>query len=300
MPNDRKNLTIVTHSGRFHADDCFAVATLLILLESTGATGTIVRSRNASVIEKGDFVVDVGGVYDETRNLFDHHQEGGAGKRENGIAYASFGLVWKRFAKEFTGSVDVVVLLDGKLVQGIDAIDNGLEFYEVDPEAPEPYLPDNLVSAFLPTWKEERDMDEAFSEAVGIAKRLLLREIIKAKDKLEAFVIVERAYSEAKDKRLIILDKNYPWQEVADKHPDILFVVKPGDGNWHALAVRKSLYKFENRLDFPKEWAGKRDQDLSVASGVSDAVFCHNNLFIAVARSKEGAVSLASKALQNS
>lgn len=36
-------------------------------------------------------VVDIGGVYDLETNHFDHHQIGGAGKRENGIPYAAIG-----------------------------------------------------------------------------------------------------------------------------------------------------------------------------------------------------------------
>ena len=34
----------------------------------------IIRSRDPAVIESGDIVVDVGGVYDVTRRRFDHHQ----------------------------------------------------------------------------------------------------------------------------------------------------------------------------------------------------------------------------------
>ena len=67
---DSKKL-IVTHDGGFHADDAFAVAALLLHLDGNA---DVVRSRNPKIIESGDFVVDVGGVYYAERNRFDHHQ----------------------------------------------------------------------------------------------------------------------------------------------------------------------------------------------------------------------------------
>ena len=87
-----KKIKIVTHSSGFHTDDVFAVATLLIML-GENADVEIIRSRDMEVIKTGDYVVDVGGVHDPVTNRFDHHQAGGAGKRENDIPYASFGLV---------------------------------------------------------------------------------------------------------------------------------------------------------------------------------------------------------------
>src|SRR5437764_1161911 len=96
-------VTIVAHNGNFHADDVFAVATVLLVLERSDfpawrqAIPKIIRTRDPKTIEKADFVVDVGGVYDAENNRFDHHQAGGAGTRANGIPYASFGLVWKKF-----------------------------------------------------------------------------------------------------------------------------------------------------------------------------------------------------------
>ena len=96
----KKRIAIITHSGSFHPDDCFAVATLLIYLESQPLPAVVKRTRDAKVIKTGDFVVDVGNVYDPSKDRFDHHQEGGAGIRDNGIPYASFGLVWKKLKGE--------------------------------------------------------------------------------------------------------------------------------------------------------------------------------------------------------
>jgi uncharacterized UPF0160 family protein len=63
--------------------------------------------------------------------------------------------------------------------------------------------------------------------------------------------------------------------------------------------MRKEACSFENRKSLPAAWAGKRGKNLAEISGVSDAVFCHNALFMAVANSREGARKLAEFALKN-
>ena len=65
-----------------------------------------------------------------------------------------------------------------------------------------------------------------------------------------------------------------------------------------SLAVRDNPHQFKNRKDLPAEWAGLRDAELARVTGVADAVFCHRNRFMAVARTKEGAVALAKLALK--
>lgn len=90
-----KDITIVTHNGSFHADDVFAVATLHLAFPDKNIT--VIRSRDAQKFLLADFLVDVGGSYDPDNNKFAHHQTGGAGVYDNGIPYASFGLVWKKF-----------------------------------------------------------------------------------------------------------------------------------------------------------------------------------------------------------
>ena len=101
-------MKIVTHNAKFHTDDVFAIATLLILYPEA----EIIRTRDEAILKSADIVVDVGQVHDAEKNRFDHHQVGGAGKRENGIQYASFGLVWKKFGEEISGSREVAEKID--------------------------------------------------------------------------------------------------------------------------------------------------------------------------------------------
>src|SRR5262245_18170119 len=103
----KKKLKVITHDGSFHADDIFASAALTILFKKRGEKFEIVRTRDESVFPTGDYVYDVGSIYDEEKNRFDHHQPGGAGDRGDGIPYSSFGLIWKKHGLELAGSEEV-------------------------------------------------------------------------------------------------------------------------------------------------------------------------------------------------
>ncbi len=289
-------MKVITHDDRFHADDVFTMATLRILLGDK--ITEVVRTRDDAIIQTGDIVFDVGGIYDPETNRFDHHQREGAGIRENGVPYASFGVVWKKWGAEICGSQAAADMVDKKLAQPIDAGDNGYSFYTYTNDDMREYVFNMIVASFGATWKEEERYDESFVEIVDIAEKVLKREIIAAQHKAEAIPLVERAYEKSEDKRIVVLDEYYPWMNVIEQHDEPLFVISPSKDRsvWRVNAVQSGL--FVNRKDFPKEWAGLREDQLPAVSGVADATFCHRNLFMAVARTKEGAISLAKKAIE--
>jgi uncharacterized UPF0160 family protein len=289
--------TIITHSGSFHTDDVFAVATLQLLL---GGRSRVIRTREEWRIAEGDYVVDVGGSHDPAKNRFDHHQQGGAGKRSNGIPYASFGLVWQAYGEKLSGSAAIARAIDEKLVQAVDAIDNGVEISKPLIEGVHSFGLFDLISAFIPTWNEkEKDVDACFLDAVHLAEKLLIREIKRAKDKELGNARVEQAYRESSDKRLIVLDDNYSWGEVLSAYPEPLFVLEPvpQSVHWRVKTVRADKFSFENRKSLPASWAGLRDEALAAATGVPGSIFCHNARFIAVGKTKEAARALAALAL---
>src|ERR1700712_5644296 len=109
-------IRVGTHSGSFHADEVFALATLRL---AHGAIG-IIRTRDAEALALCDLRVDVGRKYDPATGDFDHHQ-GDAGERANGIRYASFGLVWRELGSQVCGSEAIAEDLDNALVAPIDA-----------------------------------------------------------------------------------------------------------------------------------------------------------------------------------
>ncbi len=302
----KKKIKIITHSGNFHTDDVFAVTALTILLDNRGEKYEIVRTRDLEIIKTGDFVVDVGWEYDPDNNRFDHHQEGGAGTRENGIPYSSFGVVWKKYGKELCGSQEAADVIDKRFGHPVDAADNGIDTYKKAVDGMLPYIIHNITLVFRPTWKEgedgTRNDDSAFMDFVGFARKVLVREITNAKDDASGAALVRDAYEKATDKRIIIIDGHYPWEGVLGDYPEPLYVVKPdrqNGGKWKVKAVRDDAYTFENRKSLPEEWAGKRGEELARVTGVEDAVFCHSKRFIAVAGSKDGSLALAKLAVES-
>ncbi|MFA6515356.1 MAG: MYG1 family protein [Candidatus Paceibacterota bacterium] len=288
-----KKKICVTHDGSFHADDLFATATLSIL---NNGNIKIIRTRDEEWFKKGDYVYDVGGIYNPEINRFDHHQEGGAGNRENSTPYSSFGLVWEKYGERICESKVVANKIEERLVQSIDANDNGINLFETKGEVA-PYLIQDIFFNFRPTWKEKQDYDSCFMKLVPFVVEILKREIIQTKDRVEAESIVKKAYEEAEDKKIIFFDGTYPWFETINEYSEPLYVISKKGDTWRAEAVRKEKYKFETKKPFPEIWAGKRDNEMAKVSGVSDAIFCHNGRFLVVAKTKEGVIELVKKAL---
>lgn len=298
------NKKLITHDGSFHADDVFAAAALSLMFEGENQSFEIIRTRDEKEVEAGDYVFDIGGIYDSENNKFDHHQPGGAGKRENGIEYSSLGLVWKKFGKEICGSEKIAEMVDNKLVAPIDADDNGFDLVEKKHEI-FPYLVQDVLSIFKPTSLEDMDKDKQFKKALVWAKEILNREIKKANDQIEIAKIIQNFYKNSNDKKLVVIDEpevsRYEiWDALQDFSEPLFVVYGVEENEWRVVAMRSDYNTFKNRKDFPKAWAGLRNEELQKVSGVSDATFCHNSLFLVGAKSKEGAVKLAQIALETS
>ncbi len=292
--------TIATHSGKFHADDVFAVATLQLIL-GVGEV-KVVRTRDEDELSKADYVVDVGYVYNPEQRRFDHHQPEGAGTRENGIPYASFGLVWKQYGSALTEDEELTQTLDEKLVQPIDAIDSGVDLCRPLLEGVYPYDVGMVIDTFLPSWKEKEvnALDEAFRDACSFAADLLSREVRRLQDAEEGYALTRRAYDASEDRRIIVLEVFHPWSAVLTAHPEPVYVVYPmyERDRWAVWTVGKDEHTFERRKLLPEHWRGKTDGELQDATGIRDAIFVHRDGFIGGAASKDGAVALAKKALE--
>lgn len=293
-------MKIVTHNAKFHTDDVFATATLLTLYPDA----EVIRTRDEALIKTADIVVDVGQVYAADNNRFDHHQAGGAGKRANGIQYASFGLIWKKFGTKVSGSPEVAEKIDSIIAQPVDAADNSQDV--VSSKIPEvfPFLINGVIDQYRPTWREENNWDERFMEAVHWAQKVIAREIKIVADMLEGAKIVEALYKKSVDKRIFVMDEKYDFgretvMSTLIKFPELLYaVLYRGDSqSWQVLAIKKSPATFESRKPLPEAWRAKMDAELEAASGVSGALFCHRSGFMCIAKSREGAMALVEIAL---
>jgi uncharacterized UPF0160 family protein len=291
-------MKVVTHDGSFHADEVFAIAALGLL----GEPLEILRSRDPTVIRSADVRVDVGFRYDPDAGDYDHHQRDFDLTRDNGIGYAAFGLIWRRFGAHICGDDPAVAeAVETTLVQTVDAGDTGLQLTQLLIDGVRPLTVNGIVGGFNARWDEELTPDqerERFDDAVALARGILQREIGSAAAGHRAGEIVREAIAAARDPRIIELPVNAPWKHVlVPESPDALFVIYPKRQGFGLEAVPRELGSFANRRDLPASWAGLQDGDLTAVTGVDDAVFCHAKRFLAVARSRAGIDRLAELAL---
>lgn len=287
-------MKIVTHDGNYHADEVFATAILLSIYPQA----EVIRTRDEETIQKADIVIDVGYEYDHEKKRYDHHQAQGAGERENGIPYSACGLVWKHYAEQLAGSKETAQAIDEKLIQNIDAIDNGIA-YPPNEHDNKPYTITAVIESLKPVYDEGHSPQEAFEEAVQLAKRILRREIIIAQAQEKAAKIVKQRLEEQQDKQYLILEEHLPWKKTVIEESDKLFVVfQKSDGGWAISTVPVERGNFKARKDLPEAWAGLQGEALVEASGIQGAQFCHRGRFLAVAQTKEAAIALVEQALQ--
>jgi len=297
-------MNIVTHNGPFHADDVLGCTLMALFCECSGEKHTFTRTRDQSIIQNADVVIDVGGIYDPANNRFDHHQNSFTEKRSNNVPYSSAGLIWKNYGfqivRMFFGNDNIdfcnqiCVDVDENIIQAIDALDSGYGNF---------YLADNVIhatfsgviSSFNPTWKEDITFDDAFFQAVNIARTLIMRELIRAEGKVCALQMANTAINDSHN-GIVVVDKFIPIMENLIQN-NMTFFIFPQEKDWLVQCVPLEGQAFSQRKPLPETWAGLRDADLAAVTGVQDAVFCHKGRFIAGARSKKGALDLAILAL---
>lgn len=310
----QKTLNVVTHDGKFHADEVFGVATLYLWAEKENLDIKIIRTRDKEIIEKGDIVLDVGGIYDESKKRFDHHQTGGAGKRQNGLPFASFGLVWKAYGELICKNKEAALMVDERLVASIDGEDNGIKMTKPVFEGVYDYNVSAVMDSFNPYVGEadrsSREMDIQFMKAIEFAKSILNNEISKAELRVEHTKLVEDEINKQNlsqnSPKVLVLEERRMWSSAVSKHPEILFVISKNMSKninseveeWTIkVAEDNPMDHSTRRASFPEAWGGKRDKDLEEISGVKNAVFCHSGLWFAAAKTREAALELANKAL---
>lgn len=289
-------MLLITHNANFHQDDLFAVAVLLLLFPDL----KVKRTRDLNEMKEADFIVDTGGINDAEKNRFDHHQDGGAGRRENGIPYASFGLVWKKYGTQLCGSHEVADVVDKKMVQPIDAADCGVEMFHIVRKGLMPYFFGTALKALMPTWRDEEDIDDIFMSLQPIVQLILQKEIQKAQYFFEDIKLVKETYKNAKDKEIIVLEHPLAWKSILSQKKEPMFVVHPDNntGEWVIACVIKNPRAHEYRKLLPQSWAAKKSIELEKTTGIKGAEFCHQKRYIAKAWTKEAAVKMAELALR--
>lgn len=289
LTNKLEEANFVTHAGNFHADDVFSTVFMERLF------------KNINLIRLKDYKDDKTKIaYDIGLGDFDHHGALYDKKRENGIHYCGFGLLWQRYGLEYLKQIKVEEpamifdIMDELLVTQIDAFDNGE--YTID--APfNVYTLASLIEQFRP--KIEKDENECFLKAVAFADNIFETILNDAIAKFATLKKVEKLSQTIKD-NILILDSYIPYEYAIFKlNLDINFVIYPSNRGGYAAHTVPIKYKgFTPKIPFKKEWAGLRDKELQNISGIKTAKFCHNKLFLATAETIEDAKQFIYKTIK--
>ncbi|CAN0840853.1 MYG1 exonuclease [Linum grandiflorum] len=323
------NKRVGTHNGTFHCDE--ALGCFMIRLTNKFAGAEIVRTRDPQVLETLDAVLDVGGVYDPSRDRYDHHQRGFEEVFGHGFStkLSSAGLVYKHFGKEIIAKElqvdeehpDVLRLflaIYKSFMEAIDAGDNGISRYDTD--KPPRYVNNTHLSSRVgrlnldwiePDQSPEKE-NEAFQRAMALAGSEFLDSLrFHARSWLPARSIVlgclAARFEVDPSGEIMVLTQFCPWklhlfelEEEMKIEPSIKYVLYQDDRSkqWRVQAMAVSPDSFESRKPLPAKWRGLRDADLSNEAEIPACVFVHMSGFIGGNQSYEGALAMAKAALK--
>lgn len=263
----------ITHNGRFHTDDVFSAALLKIL------NPQINIERKNSVPEGYS-----GLVFDLGDGRFDHH---GSRRqfRDNGVQYASFGLLWKEYGSLLVSQKKAAVF-DESFVQPLDQQDNNGG--------------NNMLCRAItqanPKWDEDVDSDECFFRAVDMAKFILENEIKSMHSTEHAEQTVRKCLSQQQN-GIVVLPKGMPWKAILIPSNAVYVIYPSPRGGYNAQAIPKAIDSQECKRPFPEEWRGERDK-LSEITGIPGLTFCHVHGYLLGTETKEAAIEACCKSIK--
>ncbi|KAL3286021.1 hypothetical protein HHI36_000534 [Cryptolaemus montrouzieri] len=329
---------IGTHNGVFHCDEvlaCFMLKKLPIYKDAD-----IIRTRDITVLDTCDIVVDVGAVYDPKKCRFDHHQRGFEETlssvrpdlvKNKFIKLSSAGLVYAHYGLEILSEIckSKEINLDTSsltclysyiydiFVEELDAIDNGVSMY---PEGSPLYrINTNLsarVSRLNPKWNEPEkysNIDELFYKAMNVVGTEFEECVLEAATVWwPAREIVRKSVTKRNEVHssgeIFLLDERCPWkdhiysvEEEFGIEGKMKFVIfHDAGGTWRVQGIPVQPDSFVCRVFLHRNWRGVRDDQLTELSGIKGSIFCHSTGFIGGNETKEGAIEMAVTSLNAS
>jgi uncharacterized UPF0160 family protein len=241
-------VTIGTHNGHFHADEALAVHMLRTHIP-TYSGAKLIRTRDPAVLDTCHTVVDVGGVYDASKNRYDHHQRTfDTTFPGRPTKLSSAGLVYMHFGREMvsrsiggSSNESAVDLIYNKLytsfIEPVDANDNGISVYDpaaISAAGLEKRFSDGgftlgaMVSRLNPNWNDPVPSDPEAAQAAEDARfetasRRIGEEFDRdleyyARSWLPAREIVEGAFTGRKEvdpqgRILVFHGQTVPWKD---------------------------------------------------------------------------------------
>jgi len=334
--------SIGTHSGAFQCDEALGVWLLRRLPRF--AESALIRSRDTARLAPLTIVIDVAGEYDHARLRYDHHQRGffETFDGENDLArdggrpdvtgpdsatgafktkLSASGLVYKHYGREILCALhpalcdapDALAWVYTKMykdfMEGIDAIDNGIEIADVTRYREGTDL-SRRVGKLNAWWNASPggpSEDERFETASALcgdefasSLNYIVRCELPARELVEESLL-KRYEAHASGEVLVLSSGGCPWKthlyELERKHelPTLIKFVLYEDtaGMWRVQAVTVEGTSFTNRLGLLEAWRGLRDDALFAASAIAGAKFVHASGFIGGNATFDGALQMA-------
>lgn len=241
-----KEYGMITHGGRFHADDVFCTALLQIVCKDN----SLWPQRVFQVPENTKAL-----VYDIGFGEFDHHQES-VPRYANNKKKASFGLLSEKIIPFFYSQEVYENLLE--FILDLDEQDN----YGVIERTGEINPISTAVSAFNSKWDSEKTSDECFKEAVVWSRMLLENMIAREISKLNAKEAVKKSKRKG---GILLLDTFLPWKDYVGE--DIKYAVYPSNRGGYNIQVNPNT-----NTKLPERWLEEQPEG---------CLFVHRGLFLA-------------------
>jgi len=278
-----------THDGTFHADEVSACA--LLLLCNCIDRDLIFRTRDISLLNRCEYVCDVGGIYDPSIKRFDHHQ------KEYSGPLSSAGMILNHLVESKKLSQHEGIYLKKSIIDGIDAIDIGH-----DPHLEGFCLFSDVISFFTPTSYDASNVEQdiAFLLALDFTAGHLRRMLGRYRYHQSCKETVRTVMEQYRD--CLIFETQIPWLDSffeldGQNHP-AKFVIMPVGNQWKLRGIPPSLQeRMQVRQPLPEEWAGLMDENLQQKTGIEGAIFCHKGRFISMWESREAALQALDKVL---
>ncbi|KAI5181894.1 hypothetical protein NEOKW01_2050 [Nematocida sp. AWRm80] len=325
---DHPNSTvIITHDNGFHADDVLASYILLTLHKDS----IVIRTRDQSIIDKGDYVIDVGGVYNHQNHRYDHHQRefNEVYNEKYNIKLSSAGLVYKHYGEEFlnklfTRPLDklqkeiVLSSVYERYIASVDANDNGIEVSD-SPRYKDRTL-DDIVRSFYPIYLKTNDYNELELERLK-AFRKAMTFISEDITRFCHTLCYETDYNTVKiqaeykldqtNQRYMIFSVNAMFSLVIpyfnEKYNRNVSVIIYPRGTkqgtiYSILCLSKKNLKYNPEIPLCERWRGLRENQIDTTENtlLNDLIFVHSTGFCGAAKTVDCAIYMVEQSIKES